>query len=607
MIKREHSATAYDVWRSQEKPVEENTGPSAWQKITDRLKDKKVRGIVFGGVAIFSVTIILLAALSFVYFQRGFFAQDRVFLTMEAPQVMDSNKLTELTFTFHNDNRAALNNSEITVNLGDYFIPAGDQDDFTQVSNTQGVIHVGTISGHEKNSFVLVGYFAGPRESVGTVAGTLRYIPEKTNVRYETNARSTTTITSSPVVIDVESPKEIVSGNLLNIVFKIRNASEGDLSQVKFVVDVPQTFALYNASPLPNYGNTWLIDRIPAQGEVAITVRGSIKAVVGTSQNFTARVVSQNEDDEETEYASIAYAPRMIQSPIIVEQQIGNNENVVFAGQTLLYTVRFFNNSDIPLRDAIVTVNLDSAVLDYENLMLMDKGDFDQENRRIVWKASDVPELKNFGPRASGSVQFSVPVLNSLPINSEKDFHFSTTSIAAIDSQDIPSELRENKVVLSNVLTIPVGAKVVYESGIKYTSGSRQLKVGEKTVYTITPKISNINNDIGDVKVRINLPTHTKFEGTEDKSLAYNERANEIVWTVGNMVHGVGVTSDARTTSFDVSIVPSVDQVRRPAKIVTSQELTGVDEFTGNNITLDLREIISSSSDQVESEPIVSE
>lgn len=598
IIKREHDTTAYDVWRSQEK-IQEDVGSDNWQKIKDRLVGVRIRGIVLGGIILFGITIIVSSVVSFVYFQKGFFAQERVALSIETSQAINSNKLTEVTFVYDNDNRATLSNAEIAVGFGDHFVPAGEQDNFTQVSDSQGVIRIGKIGGHDKGKFVLTGYFAGPQNSINTISGILRYTPEKTNVRYETNARAVTTITSSPVIIDVESPLSVVSGNLMNIVFKIKNTSDTDLSQLKFSVEMPDTFSLYNSSPLPNYGNTWLLDGIKAKSEIAVVIRGGIGAAVGTRQSFTGRVFSQNSTNDIVEYANVTYTPNMIQSPITVQQKLVGNSDVVYPSERLSYIVTFINNSDVPLRDAIVTVNLDSAVLDYEKLELLDGGDYDQENRRIVWKAADVPALKIFEPQKMGEVRFIVPVLENLPVNNDQDYHFSTSSIASIDSEDIPSELRENKTVLSNILTVPVGAKVLYEPKIAFKSGAKKLKVGEETIYTVTIKMGSVNNDLDNVKVFLPLPTHTKYEGNADNDgMEYNERSNELVWDIGKMTHGTGITSDAREISFDLSIKPSIDQLGAYVPIIKSQKIAGVDTFTQKNFEFSRDVLTTAHSDQ---------
>lgn len=579
--KREHNKTIYNEWQSKEENVQE----SSWQKIKDNMQNTRVRAIVIGGIIVSVIVLTLLAAASFMYFQSGFFSQNRVFVTMEAPQSANSNVLSQITFRYENDNRARLDNVEIVVRFGDYFVPEENQDDFERVSDSQGVITIGSIKGGEKGEFILAGHFVGPRDVNANVLGTMRYVAESTSTRYEIITRSSTVITSSPVTIDIESPNEIVSGNLLDIVIKVQNTSTDTLSNIKLTIDMPEKFSLYSTEPRATHSNVWLIDELMPEGEKIFHVRGGLDAPIGSVQRFNAKVGTQESSGVYVAYADAIYTPRIVQSPILVNQIVEKEASeAVYAGEQLKYRVIFTNNSDIPLRNAIVTLNLEGSVLDFETLQLNNIGDYDQTNRRIVWKSADVPALRLLEPGQSGEVNFSIYVKENLPVDSERDHHFSVTSIAAIDSEDIPSQLRENKTVLSNVSVIPVGAKVILSSVSEYVSGSQILTIGEKTVYKITMKISSINNDISDTIVHIPLPTHTTFESGTIEGITYNNRSNDVMWNVGTVEHGTGVIKDVKTISFNVGIVPSVDQVKKNMELVKEQKLTAMDNFVGVQI-----------------------
>lgn len=576
LSKRAHDQTVYDEWQSKTEDDQVNM----WQKMKDKMIGTRINAVVIGGIIISVIIVLVLGALSFMYFQKGFFAQERVVLAMEASESIGSNILTEILFSYENDNRSDLNGAEIVVRFGEYFMPAEDQAGFTRVSDSQGVINIGTISGHQNGSFSLVGQFVGPRSAVGDVSGMLRYTPERTTARYDVTARAATTITSSPITIDIESPIEIVNGNLMDIAVKIQNTSTNELSQLKFVFDAPEGFSLSSAEPRASHSNVWLIDHVAPQSEMIIHIRGGLDAPIGSIQSFHAEVGTQEGSNAYISYANETYAPRITQSPITVHQTIiGNDDSAVYAGEQLRYKVTFTNDSATPLRDAIVTVNIDSTVLNFATLELGDAGDYDQANHRIIWKASDVPALKVLEPRESGELFFSVPVVENFSIQDVNDHHFSITSVASIDSVDIPSMLRENKTVLSNVLTVSVAGKVILTSTSEYVSDAKILKVGEKTVYKVTMKIDSINNDITETTVHIPLPTHTTFEGTDAKELTYNERTNELTWDVGTVTHGAGIISDPATVSFNVGIVPSVDQIGTIPVLVKEQILSAMDQF----------------------------
>lgn len=594
---REHEHTTYDVWEPRNKPTQENAPQTnGWQKIRDRMQETRVKAIVYGGMAVFILLFVLGVLAAFLYFQKGFFDQERVTLTMEAPQNVNSNKLTELTFHFENDNRAQLNNAEIVVYFGKYFVPEENQDHFTRVSDGQGVIAIGKIAGNTSDSITLVGHFAGPQGSVDDVAGTLRYVPERTTARFETDARAAVMITSSSVKIDIQAPLEVVSGNLLDVGFVVQNTSGEALNDLKFTVEAPKSFSFFNATPSPNYGTVWLIDTIPAHGEIIIRMRGGLNAEVGSVQTFNAAVRTQDSGEQSVEYAQNTYTPRMISSPIVVRQEFNDPDGIVYAGELMSYTVHFQNAGSTPLRDAIIVVKLDEHVLDLASLDLKDGGDYDQKEKTITWKASDVPALKVIVPGASGKVTFSVAVLEQLPVQNEQDFHYSVSTVASIDSADTPSELRENKTVLSNMLTVPIGAKVIVTPTMQYKDGSQSLRVGEKTRYTTTFSVGSVNNDLANVRLVIALPTHIKYESEKIDGVTFNERTNELTWDIGTVEHGSGVVRDAYTMSYDSSIVPSVDQINAMPVVINHYALTGVDAFTKKDIVIAHSEMTTSNS-----------
>ena len=576
LTQRKHDKTVYDVWKSKELDDED---VSTWQKIKDKMLNARLRAIMIGGIVVFSIMAVALVTTFLVYFQGGFFSSERVTLIMESPSSIGSNTLTEILFTYDNNNRAKLHDAQIAVQFGDYFIPAQNQENFERVSDSQGIITIGTIGGNDTDTVALAGHFVGPSDSVDDVSGILRYVPDRTSTRYEAQARTTTTITSSPISIDIKAPFEVVNGNLIDVAVIVKNNSKDAVSDLKLTIDTPKNFSIYNTTPTATHDNTWLIRTIAPQSEQVIHLRGGLDSIVGTSQIFNVEVGTQESGAEYVVYANGEYAPRIINSPIIVKQNIESNDSgVVYAGDRLKYVIKFLNDSEVPLRDSIVVAKFDTEVLDFSSLDLENKGDYDAKNKTITWKASDIPKLKLLNPHESGEISFAIPVLAKLPINSKSDYNLPVTTIVSIDSDDIPSELRENKTVLSNVLTKSVGAKVLLESKIVYVNGALPPKVGEKTKYTATLAITNVNNNISNSVVTVPLPTHVNF--ISGKDVVFNERTNEVVWTIGDIGHGAGITSDIIQTDFDVEITPSIDQVDKSPLILQNQTLTAKDDFT---------------------------
>lgn len=581
---RQHQRTPYDVWAPDVEPAREDYTPSTWQKITDQLGVTRARALLIGGSVLVAVTVLMAIIVAVVFYQRGFFSRDRVTIAVTAPASITSTTLTEVVFTVHNDNRAALENVDIAVQFGSYFVPSDDQEVFHREGVGIGTLSVGTIAGGATHTVALAGHFNGPRGAIADVAGTVRFVPEGATARYEITERSATMITESPLTIDINAPRDVAAGNLLDIGIVVRNTSTEDMHDLALTVVLPQTFQLVNTVPSPNHGTVWVIPSVPAHGDTVVRLRGSVQGDVGAAQTFRATV--HNGKDQSLVFAQSEYVPRMVQSPLTVVQSVEGREGIAYAGETLSYRITFHNTGGTPLRDAIVRVRLDERVLDLSQLRLVQNGDYQPEERTITWKASDVPELKLLAPNAQGSVAFSVPVVEQLPVENNKDFHYAVTTVASIDSPDVPSAIQENKTVLSNTLMVPIGAKVLPSVTVTRKDGAMPLKVGQTTTYDLTFSVGSVNNDLSQVRVTLPLPTHMTFRDASGSGVTFNERTNEVVWDIGTVTHGAGVVGPAPQMIVTLSIVPSIDQAGEVPLLVNNYTITGTDTFINKPFTL---------------------
>lgn len=581
--KRPRKSTPYDVWSPHVEPVREPQERGTWQKITDHLGPARLKALVFGTLALSLIILMVLALQAIVRYRQGFFNSDRVVITVNAPDAIASTTTTEVTFTIHNNNRAALTHADIAVAFGSSFVPEEHQENFQRHGADAGTFDVGTIAGGATVTKTVVGHFNGPEGSIADVAGTVRYVPEGMSVQYSAIGRSATMITQSPLTIDINAPNDVAGGNLVDIGIVVRNTGTEDARGLSLSVTVPQSFGLVTTVPTPNHGLVWLLDTVPARGEVVVRLRGTVNGDVGTTQAFHAVVAAAA--NPSVVFARKDYAPRMIFSPLILSQSV-EGRGVVYAGESLRYSIRFHNIGDTPLRDAIVRVRLDGRILHLAGLDIGGIGDYNPDDKTITWKASDVPALKLLEPNARGEVTFSVPIVEQLPVESEKDFHYAVSTVASIDSPDIPSAIRENKTVLSNVLAIPIGAKVVPTTTVLYKEGALPPQVGKTTTYDITFAVTSVNNDLSQVRMVIPLPTSVTFHKADGKGVAFNERTNEVVWNMGTITHGAGVTSPAPTMTLTLRVVPSVEQVGRPLRLAHGFTLTGMDTFIDKKFEL---------------------
>jgi len=115
--------------------------------------------------------------------------------------------------------------------------------------------------------------------------------------------------------------------------------------------------------------------------------------------------------------------------------------------------------------------------------------------------------------------------------------------------------------------------------------------VAEKaTTYTIHWSLVNSSNKIEGAEVRASIPLYVTFLNNiypSGESVSFDSQSGEILWNIGSIPAGIGLTGPAKEVSFQVSLLPSVTQVGDAPTIISESVLRGLDTFT--RVTLEDR------------------
>ena len=275
-----------------------------------------------------------------------------------------------------------------------------------------------------------------------------------------------------------------------------------------------------------------------------------------------------------------------------ISQLINGRDNLnVNLGELLNFEIKFRNDGEIGLRDVIITEKLEGAALDFASLKL-DEGAFDSNSGMITWKASDYEILRRFEPGQESSIKFSIKIKTTLPIEKSSDKNFIISSLAKIDSPDVPTSIEANKIISGNRMDMKINSRVALETtGYFYdsvieNSGPIPPQVGKETTYAIHWKIFNVSNDVSDAKVEATIPTGatvTDVRNPADAKLNYifNDRTNSLVWEIGNIESGTGVLNSPQEVVFQIKIKPAPNQIGSPIYLLGETTFSGKDLFTG--------------------------
>ena len=130
---------------------------------------------------------------------------------------------------------------------------------------------------------------------------------------------------------------------------------------------------------------------------------------------------------------------------------------------------------------------------------------------------------------------------------------------------------------------------IVYFIGPFQNTGPLPPQVEKETTYTIAWTAVNSSNHISRATVRTVLPPYvrwTNLKAPSGEDVTFNEISREVIWNMGRLEAGVGVTLPPREVAFQVGFFPSVSQLNQTPTISGETSFSGVDEFTGAPIRL---------------------
>ena len=150
----------------------------------------------------------------------------------------------------------------------------------------------------------------------------------------------------------------------------------------------------------------------------------------------------------------------------------------------------------------------------------------------------------------------------------------------AVGQEDVLfSESRKIKITSNPQLF----AKALYFVGPFQNSGPIPPKAEQETMYTITWTVTNPLNNVSGARVSTVLPPYVKWLGQinpANEQVDYDESTGAVVWNVGSVSAGAGTVSPAREVSFQISFLPSVDQIGKTPDLTSEASLTAKDNFT---------------------------
>jgi hypothetical protein len=233
----------------------------------------------------------------------------------------------------------------------------------------------------------------------------------------------------------------------------------------------------------------------------------------------------------------------------------------------------------------------------YDFTYLSSNGTFRSTDNTITWNASNIPSLGTLAPGESGTLDFTLRAKAIYPIKRLSDKNYILKARATIESPTVPNFVQASKTFSLASLETKVGdqlklaTRVYFRDAISgiINKGPFPPKVNQATQFTVHWQLSNYSNDAKEITVSAFLGGNVKFTGSAKASggssvPTYNDRTQEVTWTVARIPATVGVISAPLEATFQISGTPSSSDIGAFLPLIQESLVKAVDDFTGMDL-----------------------
>ncbi|KKS44844.1 hypothetical protein A2567_02405 [Candidatus Azambacteria bacterium RIFOXYD1_FULL_42_11] len=561
-------------------------GPSLTQAI--RFFSPRQKKFLIISSAVFLI-IVVLSGLGF-YFWLTSFKKSRVDFNISGPQQAASGEPTTYTISYWNNTNQILQNASLVVRYPQDSVVAGGK---VVQSVDLGNIGIGG-GGKQEVNFA----FIGPDKSIEKLEAILSYKPQNTSSTFENEAVKEVAVNGSALSIDLKMPETVLPSARTIFTIHYKNNTDKVFKDVSIEAGYPQNFNFISSDQVPaKNNNVWNLGDLNSNEEGNIVISGVLRSADNLSFNLAIGI---NQEGKFYKFSESSSEINLTALPLKLDISVNNEETVsANPGDFLQFKIRYGNNAGISLNDVVLKVKLDGLMYDFSSLKT--GGFFNGLTNIITWNAANNSSFKSLEPNESGEVDFQINVKPRYIMRTFRDKNQLLQISATMETPSAPPSLAVKSLLITSDLALKVNTKAelksrgyYYDSFLK-NSGPIPPKVNQTTTYTIHWQITNYSNDIDNVTVKTTLPEGVKWldkkAGAGAATLEYNERTNELAWNVGKIQAGTGILLDPYEVIFQLALMPSIVKVGQIAPILNTSNLTGADNFTGNDISIAAPEI----------------
>jgi hypothetical protein len=535
--------------------------------------------IILGGAVFFAAALFLSSG--FLFFGNNSISGENITIAVSGPFAVGGGEEVPIQITISNQNNIPIESATLIINY-----PPGTQSaenpgrELFSERQQLNVIESGEVVNVPMRA---IAFGEENEEKIVNVA--VEYRVRGSNATFFKEAEPLRfKISSSPVVMSIDSVNRISSGQETEITLTISSNSPTPLTDILVKATYPFGFDFSSSEPETVSGrDTWRIASLDPEESETITIRGIVTGNQDEDRIFKYAAGVPNERDP----FSLASTFTTIENEISIEQPFlgvgveinGSSANTVAVGKNANANVRIRldNSLEDMLYDGTIEAKLSGNALS-EFDVNVSNGFYDSTTNTIRWDSTDVLELKEIAPGRSSSVQFRLEPSEDTNRTPEIALEITVTGQRVFEDR-VPQRLTgtaERTIRVESVTSLT--SAVLHESGQFTNTGPIPPVAEELTQYTLSFSLQNGSNNITDGVMTAVLPQYISWLDlvTTGDDVDYNSTTRIVTWDIGDLD-----ADDESEMAFQISFVPSISQVGTTPVIIETQRFRATDRFTG--------------------------
>ncbi len=549
-----------------------------------------------------SVTFFLisLAVAGYTFFGGGNVVSSKnVDINVIGPVSVAGGEILPLEIRVTNQNNADLETADLII---DY--PEGTrQAEDTTVPLRRYREVLGTIVKGGSATKKIQAVLFGQEGDVKDLKISVEYRVKGSNAIFPKEKNYSVAISSAPVTMTVASVKEVNANQEAEFTVEVVSNASSVIQKLALSAEYPFGFTFKSSTPSPSWSNSfWQLGDLKPGVKRSVKVRGTIAGQDNEDRTFRFSVGTESPTNDNSIGTNFLTATQKIaiRKPFIGAALVLNGDAgdiyIARPGKNIRADLILENNLGVKITDMRVSVKITGAVFDPASVSLSN-GFYRSSDNTVLWDQTLKPELAVFNPDGAMTLSFSLSTLPEEVVRSIKSPGMNLAVTVTGKRQNEAGLSQEISSTISRDVRIPsslgLSTRSLYFSGPFTNTGPIPPKVDADTSYTIVWSLTNGSDDLADVKVTATLPSYVKWldvSAPATEKISYNPVGGQVLWDIGDLKAGTGFSGSPREVSFQVSLAPSLSQVRTSPVLVTEATATGDDNFAGQTVTASARE-----------------